>query len=236
MLAMMGLLVAGHVLTAGADAVVTEDEVRWTLEVVLPPGVQPGLQLPLITPLHARVEHPPRMELRPIESAQGITALEVVGSRLARRSFEQVEVATIVLTVPRREGALDPPLLQGTALQRLTLERGWRFAPDSPDLAAHVGFVASPATSHAQRSLVDKRLADRVSPPSSLRIYVDGTRGNVPGRWEDPQKRLSHGAWWGGGLFVLALLGMVLGHRLLSRRVDHERVEAELAAAWRELE
>lgn len=179
----------------------------------------------------------PQDGVTPILNREGrVTGVEIqwtITNVTSDRRHADVFV-TLRVRTPMEEGALNPPLVEGPAVQRVVVEGGWMFEPAQQDgLEHHVGYWVPRSLDREDRRQVDRLLPDRHVPPGTLRVYMQ--QGPMAGRWTSPQQHRARGAWLVAGAFPVTVAGLWLAWKKLSRRVDEQRADAIIRSAFDDL-
>lgn len=217
---MLGPLLFGVALAAQPDAGLIQHTGVWSAEAVtwhstIPVGSAGssalGVTLVLVAPL------PPSAGLS--AGAQGV----VVGGEVVAIEVDPGVGAVVIDVVQDRDDGLFPPLIEGEAVQRITVE-GADWVPDprlgledrltrtiQPGLTAKACSDGSSFGRHPICLVVDHRITE-----------VGGLPGEVR-----PRAQTSIGVVLGvAALFVTTIGGLVVGNRWLERRGAAERLEA----------
>ncbi len=205
----------------------TGTSLEWQSRIELRPDVEPGTVLPFVVPLQSDTQ------LRGLDNA---TPVEQAGQLVGLLVVDPERPVRVDLSQPMAEAGgdrLDPPLVAGIAVQRLGLD-GLDYDPAaSVGLEQRLRHLVVPELRPGPRRQLDRALDGRKH-PLGPKIYVvaDDRIARAGGLVGDvhPAGRLSAAVVFSvGGIFLLVIIGGVVGFRMLEVQARRERLERYMA-------
>lgn len=221
----------------------SEDEVRWGLHDVSLESTtvvvhstwsldaEPAEPVPLASALPAQTE---LSGATPVRDDQG----SIIALALSHGGRTDLETR-VPWSHVRRSDALPVPVPQGDSVHRVVLDPALSFSPDPAlGLVAQVGHYAPASFDVVARHRFDARTDGNLRHVGAY--YVRGedllTTGALAGHVVLQRQRMARLMLVAGGIFGFIVLGMVVIHRRLGRRVEVERAEAYLEQEFRILD
>ena len=224
---LLSAALAVPVTAAGHHGTYTGPDLVWESEVLMPLREGEGT-LPLAVPLPAEVEvlDSPYGVVEAIRNEQGQI------TDLALSEFPpHTERAVIRVRQPFEEDSLYPPLIQGDALQRITLDGAFYEPSGEVGVYRHLNYLAQSDVTLRERRGLDRQLDGKRAKMDVQPMYlVADTRltraGGLHGTLRPVGERKGTVAWFVGLTFA-ALLGFCgIGYRVLARTAKRESVDA----------